>query len=220
MLDRLLRINERIAHVAVWVGGTLMIFSACMVTVDVLLRKFLSVTLGGADEISGYLFAIATVWAFSYAALHRVNVRIDALYTHLPRALRAVLDLLGLVLLTGFVLLLTWRAALLFADTVENWSRSITPLQTPLAIPQSLWLAGLLLFSFTLLLIMTACVAALLRGNLSTVQRLAGVRTVSEEVEEEKSAGAGAGTGSGERPPPPGSADRMRPPARNSDEDG
>ena len=70
-----------------------------------------------------------------------------------------------------------------------------------------------------MLLIMTACVAALLRGNLSTVQRLAGVRTVSEEVEEEKSAGAGTGTGSGERPPPPGSGDRMRPPARNSDED-
>lgn len=216
MLDRLLRVNERIAHVAVWVGGALMIFSACMVTVDVLLRKFLSVTLGGADEISGYLFAIATVWAFSYAALHRVNVRIDALYTHLPRTLRAVLDLLGLVLLTGFVLLLTWRAALLFVDTVENWSRSITPLQTPLAIPQSLWLAGLLLFSFTLLLIMTACVAALLRGNLSTVQRLAGVRTVSEEVEEEKAAGADAG----ERPTAAGSPGRPRATVPDSDEGG
>ena len=216
MLDRLLRLNERVARVAVWVGGALMIFSACMVTVDVLLRKFLSVTLGGADEISGYLFAIATMWAFSYAALHRVNVRIDALYMLLPRALRAVLDLLGLTLLTGFVLLLTWRAALLFTDTVENWSRSITPLQTPLAIPQSLWLAGLVLFSFTLLLIMTACVAALMRGNLSRVQRLAGVRTVSEEVEEEKSAGAS----SSERPAPPGSAERMRTSARNSDEGG
>ena len=161
MLDRLLGINERIAHLAVWVGGALMIFAACMVTLDVLLRKFLSVTLGGADEISGYLFAIATVWAFSYAALHRVNVRIDALYTHFPRPLRAALDLLGLALLTGFVLLLTWRATLLFTDTVENWSRSITPLQTPLAIPQSLWLAGLLLFSFTLVLIMTASVVAI-----------------------------------------------------------
>ena len=214
MLDRLLRINERIAHVAVWVGGTLMIFSACMVTVDVLLRKFLSVTLGGADEISGYLFAIATVWAFSYAALHRVNVRIDALYTLLPRPLRAVLDLFGLVLLTGFVLLLTWRATLLFTDTVENWSRSITPLQTPLAIPQSLWLAGLLLFSFTLLLLMTACVAALLRGNLSTVQRLAGVRTVSEEVEEEKAAGPDAA----ERPSAAGSRGRPRTTAPDSDE--
>ena len=102
MLDRLLKINERVAHVAVWVGGTLMILAACMVTVDVLLRKFLSVTLGGADEMSGYLFAIATVWAFSYAAHHRVNVRIDALYTLFPRPLRAVLDLLGLTLLTGF----------------------------------------------------------------------------------------------------------------------
>ena len=208
MLDRLLRLDERIARIAVWVGGALMIFSACMVTVDVLLRKFLSVTLGGADEISGYLFAIATVWAFSYAALHRVNVRIDALYTHFPRPLRAVLDLFGLALLMGFVLLLTWRAALLFADTIANWSRSITPLQTPLAIPQSLWLAGLVLFSITLLLILTASVVALSRGDLARVQRLAGVRTVTEEVEEEKTGIPGAG----ERASPPPPPSRVHPP--------
>ena len=211
MLDRLLRINERIAHLAVWVGGALMIFAACMVTLDVLLRKFLSVTLGGADEISGYLFAIATVWAFSYAALHRVNVRIDALYTHFPRPLRAALDLLGLALLTGFVLLLTWRATLLFTDTVENWSRSITPLQTPLAIPQSLWLAGLLLFSFTLVLIMTASVVAMIRGDIAKMQRLIGVRTVSEEVEVEKAASTGGRLTSpdrtGEARTPPNSGD-------------
>ena len=211
MLDRLLGINERIAHLAVWVGGALMIFAACMVTLDVLLRKFLSVTLGGADEISGYLFAIATVWAFSYAALHRVNVRIDALYTHFPRPLRAALDLLGLALLTGFVLLLTWRAALLFTDTVENWSRSITPLQTPLAIPQSLWLAGLLLFSFTLVLIMTASVVAIIRGDIAKMQRLIGVRTVSEEVEVEKAASTGGRLTSpdriGEARTPPNSGD-------------
>ena len=211
MLDRLLGINERIAHLAVWVGGALMIFAACMVTLDVLLRKFLSVTLGGADEISGYLFAIATVWAFSYAALHRVNVRIDALYTHFPRPLRAALDLLGLALLTGFVLLLTWRATLLFTDTVENWSRSITPLQTPLAIPQSLWLAGLLLFSFTLVLIMTASVVAIFRGDIAKMQRLIGVRTVSEEVEVEKAASTGGRLTSpdrtGEARTPPNSGD-------------
>ncbi len=213
MLDRLLGINERIAHLAVWVGGALMIFAAFMVTLDVLLRKFLSVTLGGADEISGYLFAIATVWAFSYAALHRVNVRIDALYTHFPRPLRAALDLLGLALLTGFVLLLTWRATLLFTDTVENWSRSITPLQTPLAIPQSLWLAGLLLFSFTLVLIMTASVVAIFRGDIAKMQRLIGVRTVSEEVEVEKAASTGTGgrltspDRTGEARTPPNSGD-------------
>lgn len=185
MLERLLRLNERVALVAVWVGGALMIFASCMVTVDVLLRKFMSVTLGGADEMSGYLFAIATVWAFSYAVLHRVNVRIDALYAHFPLWLRAFLDFFGLVLLGGFVVLLTWRAALLFVDTVENWSRSITPLQTPLVIPQSFWLLGLILFSLTLVLLILTTGLALLRGDPATAHRIAGVRTVVEEVEEE-----------------------------------
>lgn len=185
MLDHLLRLNERVARLAVWIGGLLMIVAAFVVTVDVFLRKFFATTVGGADEISGYLFAIATVWAFSYAVLHRVNVRIDALYMHFPVPLRAVLDLLGLVLLGLFVGILTWRASLLFADTVENWSRSITPLQTPLAIPQSFWLLGLILFSITLVLLIVACLAALVRGDFARIQRIAGARTVDEEVKQE-----------------------------------
>lgn len=194
MIERLLRLNERVALVAVWIGGAMMIFAACLVTVDVLARKFLTMSLGGADEISGYLFAISTVWAFSYAVLHRVNVRIDALYTYFPLWLRAFLDLFGLVLLAGFVTLLTWRAALLFVDTVENWSRSITPLQTPLVIPQSFWLLGLVLFSLTLVLLVVATAAALLRGDPAAAHRLSGVRTVMEEVEEE-TAGVAAAPG-------------------------
>lgn len=185
MFTPILNATEKVARVAVWAGGAMMIFAACMVTVDVFLRKFFATTLGGADEISGYLFAISTAWAFSYALLHRVNVRIDALYLHFPAWLRAVLDLFGTTLLAGFVGLLTYRAWFLFLDTWENWSRSITPLQTPLVYPQAFWLAGLGLFSLTLFLVILATAWALLRGDLAEVQRIAGVRTLDEEVEEE-----------------------------------
>jgi len=176
---------ERLSRYAVWFGGALMIFAAIMVTVDVIMRKLFSVTLGGADEISGYLFGIATAWAFSYALLHRVNVRIDALYLLLPGWLRALLDLLGLILLAIFVGVLTWRATLLFQDSLSFWSKSITPLQTPLAIPQAFWLAGLYLYFVTILLVIASTAWALLRGDMATVQRLAGVRTLDEEMAEE-----------------------------------
>ena len=182
---RHITVAEHLSRYAVWIGGAMMIFAALLVTVDVILRKFLSMTLGGADEISGYLFGIATAWAFSYALLHRVNVRIDALYLHFPAPVRAILDIVGLMLLALFVGVLTWRATLLFQDSLSFWSKSITPLQTPLAIPQFLWLAGLYLFFVTILLVLFTALAALLRGDVATVQRLTGVRTLDEEMAEE-----------------------------------
>ena len=51
MFTPLLNATEKAARVAVWAGGAMMIFAACMVTVDVFLRKFFATTLGGADEI-------------------------------------------------------------------------------------------------------------------------------------------------------------------------
>lgn len=185
MLSRLLPIAERASRVAVWAGGTLLIFSAAMVSVDVILRKLFSITLAGSDEISGYLFGISTAFAFSYALLHRANVRIDALYMHLPRRVRAALDLFGLLLLGLFIGILTWRALLLVQDSYAFWSKSITPLQTPLAIPQTFWVLGLVLFLITLVLVIAVTAIALFKGDLATVQKVAGARTVDEEIEEE-----------------------------------
>ena len=84
MYDRLHVRLLAASRVAVWIAGSLMLLAAVMVTVDVLARRFLGVTMGGSDEVSGYLFAIATAWAFPYALLVRANVRIDVLYVFTP----------------------------------------------------------------------------------------------------------------------------------------
>ena len=68
------------SQVAVWVGGAALMLSAIMVTLDVIARKIFSITISGSDEISGYVFAAATTWAYSYCLLTRSNIRIDALY--------------------------------------------------------------------------------------------------------------------------------------------
>ncbi len=170
----------------------MLIFAACMVTVDVLVRKAFSMSMGGADEVTGYIFAISTAWALSYALLGRANVRIDAFYQLLPRRLGAVLDSLGLLVLGGFMTLVTLAAYTVFYGSLgwpfgesDFWSVSITPLLTPLALPQGLWFLGLVLFMVTLVLVLLRAVLALARGDLATVARLAGPRSHQEEVEEE-----------------------------------
>ncbi len=192
MLDRLLQKLEKIARGSVWIAGAALVFAAFMVTVDVIARKAFSVSMAGADEITGYVFAVGTAWAFSLTLLDRANVRIDALYQFLPRRVQAVLDIVGLLFLGGFMFLLTKAAYSVFYGSLgwpfgetEFWSVSITPLLTPLAIPQGLWLLGLLMFMLTLALVLLRSLLALVRGDLREVSRVAGPRTAQEEVEEE-----------------------------------
>ena len=191
-IERLHALLERVARVAVWVGGGALLLSAVMVTVDVLCRKLFSVTMSGSDEITGYVFAASTTWAYSYALLHRSNIRIDALYNLLPAPVRAVLDVIGLALLLFFMGYLTDKAIDVFVTSFERDSRAITTLGTPLWIPQLAWVAGLVLFVVTLTVVLIYALGALARRDLRTVRRVAGAMNVEEEIAEETH---GMGTG-------------------------
>jgi TRAP-type mannitol/chloroaromatic compound transport system permease small subunit len=178
---------DRLATWAVRIAGAMMLAAAILVSVDVLLRKFATLTVGGADELSGYAFAVGTSWALAFTLLRRANVRVDALYARLPERLAAMLDLLSLLSLLVFVGYLTWRASLVLQDSLLFSARATTPLATPLWIPQSLWLVGFGLFLFTILPLIATVALALVRGDRVTVRRLAGARTLEEEAVEERS---------------------------------
>jgi len=102
-------------------GGALLVAAALTVSVDVLARKLFAVSLGGADELSGYAFAIGSAWAFPFALLHRANVRVDALYERLPPKLCALLDILAIVALGVFAVFLARYAWDVMAT---SWSLS------------------------------------------------------------------------------------------------
>jgi TRAP-type mannitol/chloroaromatic compound transport system permease small subunit len=186
LLDRWLALADRLSTYAVRAAGALILASAVLIGVDVLLRKFALVTLGGADELSGYAFAIGTSWALAFTLLRRANVRVDALYGRLPRRVCAALDLLGLVCLLVFVGYLTIRAAFVLQDSLLFATRATTPLATPLWIPQSLWLAGFALFLVTILPLIARTAIALAAGDLPRVSALAGARTVEEDAADER----------------------------------
>ena len=185
MFDRLLHLAERASLYAVWAGGAMIIFSAFLVTFDVLARKFFGWSMAGSDEISGYTFGVSTVWALSFTLLHRAHVRVDALYLHLGASVRAALDVISVLALGGFIMILTWYAWDVFFGSWQRDARSISPMQIRLWIPQFLWFIGLLTFVVTFVLMVLSTVAALFRGDLARVRRLVGMRTVEEEVEEE-----------------------------------
>ncbi len=176
---------DRVSVVAVWIGGAALLLAAIMVTVDVLFRKFFSITMSGSDEISGYVFAASTTWAYSYCLIRRSNVRIDAAYNFMPIWVRAILDVVGLALLLFFMAYLTDKAIDVFVTSWERDSVSITTLATPQWIPQLAWVTGLVLFCFTAAFVLIYALVALLRGDVTTVQRVAGAMNVEDEIASE-----------------------------------
>ena len=185
MFERIHARLERIARIAVWIGGAALLAAAVMVTIDVFMRKLFSLTMSGSDEISGYVFAAGTTWAYSYCLLHRSNIRIDAVYNLLPRRLRGALDVLGVVLLLVYNAVLTRHAWEAFVTSWERNSVSITTLATPLWIPQLFWVTGLAAFEVTLVFVAVYAAVRYWQRDAAAVNRIAGVPTVAEEVEAE-----------------------------------
>lgn len=176
---------ERFSTYLVWIGGASLMIAAIIVTFDVLSRKFFNVTMSGSDEISGYVFACSTTWAYSYCLLHRSNVRIDAIYNILPRPVMATLDVIGLSLLLYYMWFMTKTSVLAFLESWELGSVSITTLETPQWIPQLFWAGGIVMFFCTLVFVTLYALVALLQRNWDLVRRIAGVPSIAEVVDEE-----------------------------------
>ncbi len=185
MFARIHETLKRISHVAVWISGAALMVSAIIVTVDVLLRKFVGWTMSGSDEVTSYVFAASTTWAYSYCLLTRSNIRIDALYNLLDSRPKAILDVIGLLLLLYYIYLLTANSFDMFLDNVEYDSSAQTTLATPLWIPQVFWLSGLCFFVLSLAFLSSYALTALARGDWATIDRIAGVKSMEEEISEE-----------------------------------
>jgi TRAP-type mannitol/chloroaromatic compound transport system permease small subunit len=182
--DPLLAWGRQAARAGAWFGGLIVAAAAFLISVDVIVRKLFSVTLGGASEVSGYVLAVSTSWALALALLDRAHVRIDTLYELLPVRLCAVLDVAGLLAFMLFAGMVTWQGWILFAQSFELGSRSLTPLETPLAIPQFLWVIGFAFFFAVMLLLLARALAALATGRVGEVRRLLGSRTAQQELDE------------------------------------
>lgn len=189
MLSNTLKLAHRLSRWAIWVAGAFTLLSALYITVDVISRKFLNAPLGGSDELSGYVFAIGISWSLSYATLDRANIRIDAIYQLLPTRLAALLDWLALVGLSIFIVFLTIYATDVAGMSWEYNSTANTILGTPLWIPQTLWVLGLLWLCVVLALMLLRSSVALITGNVPLLQETCGIRTSKEEASTEAEAG-------------------------------
>lgn len=184
-MDRALNIAYRLSRWGTWFGGSLVLLAAIIVAVDVVLRKLFVITFGGADELAGYSMAIGSAFAFSFALLERVHVRIDSLYQTLSVRVCAGLDFVGILAFALFMGLVTWHGVGVLSESFAMNTRSMSPLGTPLAIPQTIWICGLVVLLVVMALLVARAGYALVTGDLGTVRRLIGSRSAKEDVADE-----------------------------------
>ena len=184
-MDRLLRLAHALLRIGVWFGGALIVLAAFVIGIEVVIRKAFSISIGGADELAGFALAIGSAWAFGFTFLERGHIRIDFLYVWLPRRVCAGLDVLALLAFTGFMALVTWHGCGVFLESVDLGARSISPLATPLVIPQFMWVAGLVTFLPVVVILFVRVGVMLVNSDVSGMQHLIGSKSVREEVKEE-----------------------------------
>lgn len=171
LVSALGRINRVIAIVC---GGVLLAAMALILT-EIVMRQAVGRGIGGADEISGYVMAGIAAWGFSYALVERAHVRIDVLTGRLPPAGRSAFDLValaGLATVAGFVTAYGWRV---LGTSLARGSRANTPLETPLWIPQSIWLSGWAWLTIVAAALALATAALMAMGRWRDAEAAAGI---------------------------------------------
>ena len=103
----------------------------------------------------------------------------------MPSRLRAVLDVVALAAMLMFFGFILYFALIILAETIHIGARSRTSLYTPLVIPQTIWLLGLILSVGVTTVLLTCVVTALFAGDIRKVTILAGSKSAEEELEEE-----------------------------------
>ena len=185
-LDRLVAYSVTLARISGWICGLLLTVSAFLIGLDILLRETIVVTLGGANELSGYALAVSSSWGCTVALVHRIHVRIDSVYTHLSLRLRSLLDMVGLAAFIYFLMFVTYYAYKVLEQSIESNTHSISALGAPLAIPQAVWFAGFVVFLIVASIYLLRAMLAFAKGDLRRVRELLGARSVEEEMEFER----------------------------------
>ncbi len=185
-MKRLQSAAEGISRGGAIIGGAMLLVASILICIDITLRYTMSVTLGGADELSGYALAISSAWGFSTALLSRSHIRIDTVYVRIKSiAARALLDLISLGTLLGFFGMVTWYAWGVVEQSWVSDSHSLSAIEAPLVIPQGLWFAGLLFFVALSALLLVRGLLAFIAGDYTGLFALIGSKSALAEAEEE-----------------------------------
>ena len=166
------------------IGGYILLFLSFLIVFEIIARKLFSYSLQGVDEIGGYIVAITGTFGFAYALIERTHTRIDIILDHVPPLVRNLLNVLAYALVTGAALFMLRYGYEALSESILFGSLSPTPLQIIMWIPQSMWVAGLVVFAITAVAMLVHLLVLQIK-NPDRGFHLYGPPTLQEEVDRE-----------------------------------
>ncbi len=180
-MENVLRIVEHVAATLALVAGLAIAVLAVLISVDIVGRDFFGASIQGTDEIGGYVLAFVGSLGMALTLLRRGHPRIELFFRFFPRALRDGLHVLAQLTMAAFAVFMAWHAWGELQTTLRFGAITNTPLQTPLWVPQAVWLSGMTFFALTACLASVHAILLLLTDS-AAIERRYGAPTVEEEV--------------------------------------
>jgi TRAP-type mannitol/chloroaromatic compound transport system permease small subunit len=151
-LDTVLALCDRLCLLIALISGGMFLLLAFYITADALGRSFGGLYSGAAGDIAVYTLAVGSTWGFAHALRVSAHVRVDLLLPLIPARWRYLLNVGNVILIGIFASMTSWYCWKLVHSSWLTGTRSITPLQTPLVIPQALMAAGITILAIEALL--------------------------------------------------------------------
>ncbi len=181
----IVRWGQPITRFAVILCGWWLLVVSAFTCVEILGRKLFGISLQGVDEVGGYTLAIVASIGFAHALLTRAHTRIDFLIVKLGDGARAVLNALAMVTLALMAVFSLMKGLPVLLESLEFNSHSTSPLQTPMWLPQGLWIIGLVIFAVAAVALGVHALVLLARRQIDLINRLYGPPSLDEEIERE-----------------------------------
>lgn len=179
MTNTLIAAIRRTNRIIALLVGLVLTGTVILIIAEIVLRE-VGISLGGAEEISGYVMAGVASWGMSYALTELAHVRIDLIRLRLQTRGRALLDLIAIVALAGVASLVAFQCWPVLEKTIERGSRANTTLETPLWIPQTIWLSGWIWFAVSSCVLVILSLVLMMRRDFDQADALVGARSEVE----------------------------------------
>jgi TRAP-type C4-dicarboxylate transport system permease small subunit len=174
---------QRISRILAWLGGAVILVGCSgLITIDVITRYLFKRGMVESFEISGYALAACIGLGLGFATTSKTHIRVDILLDAFPRSVRLAFDLLASLSLALLAVALAWFCWGTLAQSMAMNAKSVSALQTPMALPQSVWWVGIFWFACVAVMLPIQAVLRLLAGDGPGFDALIGSLRVNEEI--------------------------------------
>lgn len=141
-------LTQSISRWFAWLAGAVILFGCALpISIDVISRALVGRTIVESFEIAGYALAACIGLGMGYTVTSKANVRVDILTARLPRGLRLAVDLIASLALAVTAFAFAYYTFDVLAESWRLGARSVSTLQVPLILPQSIWWIGFAWFA-------------------------------------------------------------------------